>query len=242
MNRISIGIVAVSMWALNLHAVDIPSLQASLDARKANYNSNAPPATVALFEKGVEDIRTAGIAGHVLKEGATAPDFDLPNAKGGNLRLTERLQKGPVVIVWYRGGWCPYCNLQLKAMQTVLPEIEKLGASLVAISPETPDHSTTTAEKAGLAFDVLSDRDNQAARSYGLVYTMDPAVAAKINEFVKLAEYNGNDRNEFPLAATFVVSTDGVIRYAFVDADYRKRAEPAAVLNALETAGRSAAK
>ncbi|MFH0908372.1 MAG: peroxiredoxin-like family protein [bacterium] len=231
-----IAIILATSTLMAARAEEVPSLQAKLDARNADFTQNGPPESVALFEEGVEKIRAAGITNNVLKEGASAPDFELPSAKGGSVRLTDLLKKGPVVIVWYRGGWCPYCKLQLKAMQDILPQIEERGATLIAISPETPDHSMSTTETNGLAFDVLSDKDNLIATTYGLVNTMDPDVAAKINTFVSLSDYNGNDRNEFPLAATFVVSPDSSIRYAFVDEDYRRRAEPGAVLAALTPA------
>lgn len=225
--------VLASAVCLTSAAADLPSLQERLDARKNDYAQHAPPETVALFERGVEEIRVAGITQHALTVGDEAPDFELPSARGEPVRLSDKLKAGPVVLLWYRGGWCPYCNLQLKAMQAALPAFQELGAAVLAVSPETTDHAARTAEKTSAAFDLLSDAENRMARQYGLVYTMNAEVAAKIGEFVHLAEYNGNDRNEFPLAAAYVLSKDGIIRFAFVDADYRRRAEPADLLEAV---------
>jgi peroxiredoxin len=166
--------------------------------------------------------------------GEAAPDFELPDARGGSVTLAGMRRKGPVVLVFYRGAWCPYCNLQLRAFQASLADIHAAGASLVAISPQTPDNSLTLAEQAELAFPVLSDAGNDVARSYGLVFTLSPA-DRELHSGVgmDLAAFNGDDSWELPTAAVFVIDTDGTIRYASVAGDFRWRVGPDEVLAAL---------
>jgi peroxiredoxin len=211
----------------------VPELQPKLDQRKAEFTQNAPPEMVQDFDEGVRQVRSAGVTGRALKEGDRAPDFELPNAAGRPVKLSRLLERGPVVLTWYRGGWCPYCNLQLRTYQEILPQIEEYGATLVAISPETPDHAYNTRSKGDLSFTVLSDVGNHVARQYGLVYKLPGIVQKHFKGRVNLAQYNNDRSNELPLAVTYVVDRDGTIRYAFVDADYRKRAEPADILKAL---------
>ncbi|MFC1805601.1 peroxiredoxin-like family protein [Planctomycetota bacterium] len=211
--------------------VELPSLQAQLDARKQEFLKTAPPELVKTFEDGVEALRPQ--EKEAKKLGDKAPGFELPNATGKTVALADLLEKGPVVVTWYRGGWCPYCNIQLRALQQALPALREAGGTLVAISPELPDKALSTAEKQKLEFEVLSDVGNKVAAAYGLKYTLPAPVAAKLKGFVDLATFNGDASNDLPLAATYVIGTDGTIRYAFVDADYRKRAEPAAIVAAL---------
>jgi peroxiredoxin len=166
--------------------------------------------------------------------GYAAPDFELPDARGGSVTLAGLRREGPVVVVFYRGAWCPYCNLQLRAFQAALEDIHAAGARLVAISPQTPDNSLTLAEQAELAFPVLSDVGNAVARSYGLVF----AFGADDRELhsgagIDLPTFNGDDSWELPAPAVFVVAADGAIRYASVAGDYRWRVGPDEVLAAL---------
>jgi peroxiredoxin len=166
--------------------------------------------------------------------GEAAPDFELPDARGGSLTLAGLRGEGPVVLVFYRGAWCPYCNLQLRAFQAALADIHAAGASLVAISPQTPDNSLTLAERVELAFPVLSDVGNDVARSYGLVFALDAAdreLHAGVG--VDLAAFNGDDSWELPAPAVFIVDEDGTIRYASVAGDFRWRVGPDEVLAAL---------
>ena len=165
--------------------------------------------------------------------GDRAPDFELPNASGKRVKLSALLEHGPVVVTWYRGAWCPYCNIALRGFQKVLPEIKAEGASLVAVSPQTPDNSLTTVEKDGLGFEVLSDRGNKVAHTFGVAYKVPAVVVEQLKGRLDLSKYNGDSSNELPLGATYVIDRQGVIRYAFVDGDYRKRAEPSAVVAAL---------
>ncbi|NER84847.1 MAG: AhpC/TSA family protein, partial [Leptolyngbya sp. SIO1D8] len=142
----------------------------------ADYQTQAsakrPAAISAAMQQATEELEKSGIVNQALTVGDVIPQIELPNAVGDLISVPLLLGQGPVVISFYRGGWCPYCNLELRALQQVLPEIQGLGAQLVAISPETPDSSLSTQEKNGLSFQVLSDVGNQIAQAFGLVFTL----------------------------------------------------------------------
>lgn len=159
-----------------------------------------------------------------LRLGSKAPDFTLKDQKGSEINLYQLLKQGPVVLKWYRGGWCPLCNLELKGLADKAAEISGLGASLVAITPELPDKAMTTVEKENLNFSVVSDIDNVVGRTYDLVYKLDAETADKYEKGFGLSQYNGNDKAEVPLPATYIIDQKGIIRYAFVNPDYTKRA------------------
>jgi peroxiredoxin len=146
------------------------------------------------------------------------------------VRLAQLLEAGPVVLVVYRGAWCPYCNLQLRSFQAALDEIRAAGAQLVAVSPQTPDGSLSLAEQAALEFAVLSDEGNAVAREYGLAYALDDE-ARDVNASVGI-DLAGSDW-ELPAPATFVIDGDGTIVFASVSGDYRWRVGPSEVLAAL---------
>lgn len=168
------------------------------------------------------------------KTGEQAPGFELSNALGNKVTLDEYLKKGPVILTWYRGGWCPYCNLALQQLQEALPEIKEKGASLIALTPELPDHSLATTEKHNLKFEVLSDVGNKVAKEYGIAYQLKPEVAVKYQNSFGLHQYNGDKSNELPIPATYIIDKSGKIVYAFVDEDYTKRANPEELLKILE--------
>lgn len=212
----------------------IPLLNDLLDARKKAWSANVDSAKKAAYEEGFRDLFETGITESALNVGKVAPDFELKNATNETVSLESYLKKGPVVLTWYRGGWCPYCNITLSRMQQELPKIKALGANLIALTPEIPDSSLSTKEKLDLEFEVLSDVGNDVARQYGLVYELLPKVAEYYENGFGLHAYNGNGTNELPLAATYVIDQNGTIRYAFVHIDYRRRAEPKDILNALE--------
>lgn len=214
----------------------LPDLGAQLTALSAKNKEMMPAEMVQTFVDGIGEVRATGIVESALGIGAKAVDGELPDAKGNRVKLSELWAKGPVVIVWYRGGWCPYCNMQLQAMQGTLPAIKAAGGTLVAITPETPDNSLSTSEKNELEFVVLSDVGNELAKKYGVVFKLPAKVSPLYKQFnIDLAKSNGNDSDELPLAATYVIDTSGEIRYAFLDADYTKRAEPAEVVEALQS-------
>ncbi len=209
-------------------------LQVQLDEYRAEFNERAADAVKKTYDEGVEEVAQSGVLESALKVGDKAPDFTLPDATGNDVPLSALLAEGPVVLTWYRGGWCPYCNIQLRAMQAVLADIQAKGATLAALSPETPDNSLDTKQKSDLAFHVLSDAGNEVAKDYGVVYTLPKGVQEAFDGRIDLAAYNGDQSMELPLAATYVIASDGTVAYAFIDKDYRKRAEPSAILDALE--------
>ena len=215
------------------------SLTQDLADFKANFITTARakfgPETTATMEQATTDLQASGLVDRSLAVGATAPDFTLANVTGAAVSLRSLLENGPVVLSFYRGGWCPYCNLELRALQNVLPQIQALGANLVAISPETPDNSLTTSEKNELSFAVLSDVGNRVAREFGLVFTLPEALRPIYEGFgIDLPAHNGDDRFELPVPATYVIDTDGRIAHAFANVDYTQRLDPEAILAALE--------
>lgn len=171
-----------------------------------------------------------------LSVGAEAPDFTLPTASGDRVRLGEALAEGPVVLTFYRGAWCPYCNQSLRQFQEALPLIEAAGARLVAISPQTPDGSLEMEQAQSLTFPVLSDIGNEVSRDYGLVFEVGEDVRDRYRTSgIDLAEANGTEAWELPVPATYVIDQDGTIRFAFIEADYTQRASPRDVLDALRS-------
>lgn len=196
----------------------------------------APPEASAEAVSPETDVATTPETAEAgaLDVGDQAPDFALPNAMGREVRLSALLERGPVVLTFYRGAWCPYCNTQLRDYQDTLGEIEKAGATLVAVSPQTPDGSMTMTERNGLAFPVLSDVGNEVSRDYGLVFKVDEQTRERYQAVgIDLAAANGTTTWELPVPATYVIDQDGTIRAAFVEADYTQRAPARRVLDAL---------
>jgi len=193
------------------------------------------PERLAVFDSSTTALRATGIEGLALKPGGLAPDIALDDAMGRSVRLSDLWRHGPLVIVFYRGGWCPYCNLTLRAWQQRLPEIANRGASLVAISPQSPDNTLDTAEKNALAFPVLSDSTLEAARAFGIAFDLQPDLVELYMGFGNdLPARNGNGRWALPVPATFVIGRDGRVAFAHVEADYRQRAEPDDVLRVVD--------
>ncbi|MEO1009414.1 MAG: peroxiredoxin-like family protein [Planctomycetota bacterium] len=213
------------------------TLSVSLEEQKAKSAGYLPDDVKVLYADGIQAVVDSGVVGQAKSVGDEAPGFSLANQSGEDVTLAGLLGEGPVVLLWYRGGWCPYCNLTLKAYQDRLDEINELGATLVAITPEVPDQSLSTAEKNELGFQVLSDPGNAVARAYGVVFELTEGVHANYEQAFGLHAHNGDESGELPLAATYVIDRDGAIRWAFLDADYRNRAEPQDVVDALGSLG-----
>lgn len=214
-----------------------PTLSEQLAEFKAGFARRATPERVATMEAATAALKATGIERSALQVGDHAPDVTLPDALGRPVRLAQQWRDGPLVVVFYRGGWCPYCNLELRAWQRQLDALRELGGRLAAISPQTPDDSLDTAQKNALAFDVLSDSSLAAAQGFGVAFEMPPDLVALYRGVGHdLPQRNGNGRWALPVPATYVVGTDGRILYAHVEADYRQRAEPADVIAALRAA------
>lgn len=202
---------------------------------RAEFAKSAPEGRVALYEAKIEELRSSFSQEQSIKLNDMAPDFTLPSASGPVVSLSVVLKQGPAVITFYRGGWCPYCNIQLRAYQKRLVEMKALGARLLAISPQLPDGTLSVVEKNELTFDVLSDVGNRVARSFGIVYEMPLEIQEVLRSVGKaLPGINGDDRWELPLTATYVVAPNGRVALAYVDFDYRERLEPEKILAALE--------
>jgi len=218
------------------------TLKQELDARRAMSIQKSPPERSAAFQRGVDQLIADGITDRAVKKGDIAPDFKLPNARGERVSLYACLENGPVVLTFYRGGWCPYCNLQLRAYQAILPELTSLGATLIAISPEPPDTSLTTAEKNELEFEVLSDVNGDVGRAYRLMFELSDELRSFYTEMGNdLSKRNADGEWHLPIPATYVIDTNKRITLAYLDADYRNRLEPADILTALRATATTAA-
>jgi len=211
----------------------MPELKEELQALKSKFAATNDTSVVVAYEKGIAELRAAGLERDALKPGDPAPDFTLPDATGKPVSLGARLREGPVVLAFYRGGWCPYCNLELRAWQRALPELRALGAQLIAVSPETPDNSLSTQEKNALTFTALTDAGSAIARAYRLAFRLSPELQALYQSRGRdLEEWNGGDWT-LPVPGTFVIGKDRRLALAFVDADYRTRLEPSVAIDAV---------
>ena len=208
-----------------------PELKDQLQETVQAFMAGLPEDDAQITAKSFEKLHASETGDSAINIGDSAPDFELPNATGGTVRLYEALDRGPVILNFYRGGWCPFCNLELQALQSRLQEIKSLGATLIGISPETPDNSLTTAEKHQLGFDVLSDVGNNTARDYGLIFTVYEEMRPLYLKWeLDVPAFNGDNSWELPVPATYLIDTDKVVRAAHVDKDYTKRMEPDLIL------------
>jgi peroxiredoxin len=188
-----------------------------------------------IMQRAGQELADSGQADRALTVGAQAPRFSLRSATGQTVALDDLLVDGPVVLTFYRGAWCPYCNIALRSLQQHHEAITARGARLVAVSPQIPDESLTLTEKHDLAFDVLSDIGSDTAKQYGLAFDLPDDLAAVYDKLgFDLQRVNDGHPRTLPLPATYVIDRDGTIRWAFVDTDYTTRAEPAEILAALD--------
>jgi len=210
-------------------------LEGELQQQRERARSRQDSVEREVRAAAITAVDKSGLAGKALGLGEAVPPFTLPDAVGQAVAISDVLAQGPAIISFYRGGWCPFCNLELRALQGRLGDVRAAGGSLVAISPETPDLSVTTVAKNSLEFTVLSDHDNTVARAFRLVHRIDPAIVAyqRINGH-DVAAYNGVETAEVPLPATYVIDSSGVVRFAFVSADFTRRADPDDVVAALQ--------
>jgi peroxiredoxin len=193
-----------------------------------------PDAIKQIMRNAIDELSESQLRSKALKTGDQFPSFTLPNAKGVEVDSKTILEHGPLVIAFYRGGWCPYCNIELKALQSALPEFKTKGAQLLAISPESPDNSLSTVEKNRLKFEVLTDNNNHFAKSINLVYQLPQELVSLYKKFgIDLEDSQDNSSNELPISATYVIDTSGKIIYDFIEEDYKLRADPNEILSIL---------
>lgn len=205
--------------------------QQTLDAFISDLPDDQQKTVAAAFQ----ELLASNVASAARSVGDRAPHFNLPNVRGGTLAIEEALSEGPVVLSFYRGSWCPFCNLELNALQRRLPEIRERGARLIGISPERPDSSLSHAEKLSLEFDVLSDLGNRIAGDYGLIMTVPETLRPLYLQWgIDLPAANGDESHQLPVPATYVIDSSGVIRAAYVEKDYTKRMEPEDIVLALK--------
>ena len=217
------------------------SLQDKLDAFKANFESGGPPfnAPASIHEpmrRATAELVASGAAKRAAKVGDKAPAFVLKDPDGKDVSSAELLSHGPLVLTFYRGVWCPYCNLDIQGLQDALPELEKHGARLVAISPQTATNSRRLIREHKLTFAVLSDPGNEVAAAFGLRFKLpDYLIDLYKNGFKNdLAVVNGDASWTLPMPARFVIGRDGKILYAEVNPDYTRRPDPAELIPALQ--------
>jgi len=210
------------------------SLTSDLENLKRESAGKLPPVALALFANLIRDLKLKNFEQSALQVGDHIPDFRLPDAVGQMISASELLVKGPLVICFYRGAWCPYCNLELRALQEALPEIKALGAELLAISPMTPDNSMSLAEKHHLEFPVLSDAGLKVATQFGLTYQWPLEIRTFMESAgISLERYNGDKSWKLPIPATYVTDHDGIVVSA-VNPDWRERLDPLEIISALQ--------
>jgi LAO/AO transport system kinase len=210
------------------------SLADRLNAFKAEFLEKVPEEIQSKMRRSEARIASEVGTARCRSAGDVAPDFDLPNAQSKRVTLAGLLAEGPVVVSFYRGGWCPYCNIELKGLQERLADIQAAGGALVAISPELPDVSQDTIARNGLRFEVLSDLGNRVASEYGLDFVLDAELRPIYQSWgADIAARNGDDSYRLPMPATFVIEVDGTIAESFVDVDYTRRLEPDRIIAVL---------
>jgi len=211
-------------------------LAAEIQKYQEEFLKEVPEEVKETMFAATQKLQALGISKKALKFGDKAKEFILPNALGKPVSLYQVLDENDFVVVnFYRGEWCPYCNMELNALQNINEELNSLNAKLIAVSPQSPDASLSTMQAHELAFEVLSDSYNKVAKAYGLVFSLAQELRPLYESFgIDIPGLNGEDSYELPMPATYVVNKDKEIIYAFVDEDYTKRAEPQEILEAIK--------
>jgi len=223
------------------------SLQSRLDAFKVDFEAGKPPYNVQrpvieAMHRATAELIASGAADRALKAGDRAPSFALKDPEGALVQSGELLRQGPLIVSFYRGVWCPYCNMELQALEALRPEFERLGARLVAISPQTPANSRKSVRQNGLSFPILSDAGGEVGAAFGLRFTL-PDYLIEVYKGLKndLPAFNDDPGWTLPMPARYVIGQDGTILYAEVNPDYTRRPEAEDMLPVLQQAWRSRA-
>ena len=234
------SLISVLLVTSNLvHAAEsITSYQESFDQFVEKSKAGKSPyseSDVSVMEKANKSL-AATLPSPGIKVGEKAPDFKLSNALGKEVSLKDELKKGPVVLVFYRGAWCPFCNMHLHVLQQSLSQFKKYGAQLITVTPQTPDKSAEQIKKDGYPFEVLSDLDSKVMQTYKLYYELpDDLVAVYKSHGLDVEAFNGVGRNVLPVPGSFVIDKKGIVRAMHAQTDYKLRMEPAAIVDVLKT-------
>lgn len=222
------------------------SLQDKLDAFKADFKAgkppyNAPPEIHPIMERATAELIASGQAGRAIRAGERAPLFTLMDQDGNVVSSADLLGKGPLVVTFYRGVWCPYCNLELQAINAVLPQIQAYGGNVVAISPQTQVNSRKSVRTNGLDFPVLSDVDGAVGAAFGLRFAL-PDYLVDLYKKLKndLPAFNNDPSWTLPMPARYVIGQDGIVLYSEVNPDYTHRPDPSEMFAVLEKANATA--
>ncbi|MGD0197183.1 MAG: peroxiredoxin-like family protein [Solirubrobacteraceae bacterium] len=211
------------------------TIQEQSDALKAASAGRLPAEVLEIFTRDQAAWRTKGHPADAVAVGDVLSDFTLPDATGQDVSLSQLVAAGPAILVFYRGGWCPYCNLALHQYQSELvPQLPSYGATLAAISPQKPDESLSTAEKHDLQFPVLSDSGAHVARALGIAFEpAEDVLEAQRALGLDIRDGNVDGSPELPMPTVIVVDSDRTVRFVDVQADYTSRTEVSEILAAL---------
>lgn len=214
---------------------DATSLSDQMAKARDEFIASQSEEDKMIIGAAMEKLMGSDFGSKALVVGDDIPQFILPNAKGDKISIVDRLENGPVVLSFYRGGWCPFCNLEFKALSDALSEINGLGASLIGISPETPDVAQETVSKHNLPFEVLSDVGNEVIKQFGLFTEVYEEMRPLYLQWgLDIPAANGDEKWEIPIPATYIVDKQGVIRAAYVNKDYTQRMDPGDIIAELK--------
>jgi peroxiredoxin len=215
---------------------DIRPLREIFAERKELISKYVPAATQAIHTRAVADLKQKHLAENILPIGAKTPEFQLQDHNGKIVFSSDLLAKGRLILCFIRGRWCPFCVAQMEAMNLILPEIERAGATLAAISPQTVQQSFFMRDQHKLRFPLLSDPGNKVAKQFGLTYRVpEEQKAIYQRAFVNLPFVNGDNSWELPIPATYIIDRDGTVAYTSANEDYTDRPEPEEIIRLLHT-------
>lgn len=210
-------------------------LSQKLKEKSEASKAKRPDEITKVMKKGLDDLRKLGLHKKALGVGKKAPKVQFTDQKGKSVDLKSLYKDQTLVLTFYRGGWCPYCMLELDAYQKMISQFQKAGAMIVAVSPDTQKEVSKTIQKRGITYSVMSDPNNSAAKEFGIAFKVDTGTLQIYKKFgIDLEGSQNNQDNELPMPGTYVIDKNGVIRYSFVDPDYTKRADPEDVLKILK--------
>ena len=207
------------------------------DLHAGRFGVTIPPEVFASMKQATDELIASGAADRALRVGDRLPTFSLEDHEGVTYSSEMLLGEGLLILSFYRGVWCPYCNLELQALERSLPTYRELGAKLLAISPQSRANSRKSVRQNQLSFPILSDPRNEVAESFGLKFTL-PDYLIGVYKSLKnnLPAFNGDDSWSLPMPARFVADRDGTVLYAEVNPDYTERPEPEELLPVLHAA------